>query len=163
MEKIENQCLVYWWYLPGDGGKYKLMEKLDDGELEFTVEFWTDDFRSESGEIQIEKYSNITSFLEDLKTIVDRDGWNYIPNYLLGVFERHPALDTLLEGNTSIKGEFIDKGEDGERLILIESEGKFLVYAEGNSASPFEFTSRYEVDQFVRVLCIARLNNSYYG
>lgn len=82
--------------LPLGQGKYYLMEQLDpeDGELEVSCQFWTDDEEDR----MLPKYSNLTSFSRDMKAIVERDGWNYIPASVKGVLNRHPLLFQMITG-----------------------------------------------------------------
>lgn len=82
--------------LPFGQGKYYLMEQIDpeDGELEVSCQFWTDDKEDK----MLPRYSNLTSFSEDVRAIVQRDGWNYIPSSVKGVLSRHPVLHQMVTG-----------------------------------------------------------------
>lgn len=82
--------------LPFGQGKYYLIERIDpeDGELEVSCEFWTDDEEDR----MLPRYSNLTAFSEDIKIIIERDGWNYIPVSVQGVLNRHPLLLQMVTG-----------------------------------------------------------------
>lgn len=146
------------FYLPGDEGLYKLKEEIDpeDNELMCRVEFWEED-----GEIPIKKFSNFNSFAEDARHIIERNGWEAISPQVIGVLDRHPIIRQMISGEVpETKMEFVGLGQDGEKLFLEKvSDSCFLLYAEGNDQSPFEFSQESNARQMIALLAKFRLES----
>lgn len=85
-------------YIPLGQGEYHLIEELDpqDNELMVRCEFWNEP--DDGVKQKYLQYCNLTCFCQDLRNIVERDGWTSIHPSVKGVLSRHPLLYQMVIG-----------------------------------------------------------------
>lgn len=71
-------------------------------------------------------------------------------------------IESVIAGKFSISAvvEIVGIGQDGEKLTLQKvNDSCFLLHAEGNPASPFEFVSKVDAIQMAEMLSILRMED----